>query len=136
MGLARVFYRTDGGITVRRVNKKLKAKLIAEKLMQGITDTEFFDVCQNQLSTEVRPRLVGATYDDIEEADLPAYDSSTRPKWKKKLGGGVEIDNTIITDAEKRVAIEKQLDDELAKQNPNPIEALKLQRKLDKREYG
>ena len=135
MAKARVFYRTDGGITVRRVNKHHKQKLMDEGIMDGNTDTEFFDICQFQLSPQIRPILVGATYDDIEETDLPVYDSSTRNKWRKKVGGGVKIDNSVVTTVEKRKAIEGELDAELAKPAPNPIVALRLQRKLDKGQY-
>ena len=103
-------------------------KLVSE------TDTEFFDRME-QLSSQVRPILVGATYEDINESALPKYDSATRNKWRKKAGGGVKIDNTVITKAEKIKKIEDNLDAELAKANPDAIKALKLQRKLDKREY-
>ncbi len=134
MSLVRVFYRTDGGITVRRVNKGMKKKLIAEKIMQSNTDTEFFDICK-QLNPKVRPILQGATYEDIEESDLPVYDSATRSKWRKKPGGGVFIDATVITTVEKIQKIEDDIDVELAKPNPDVIAAMRLQRKLDKREY-
>ncbi|HDY67877.1 hypothetical protein LCGC14_2861220 [marine sediment metagenome] len=124
MAKARVFYRTDGGITVRRMNKS--AKLPTE------TDTEYFD---RTMPIETRSILVGATYEDINESALPVYASATRNKWRKKAGGGVKIDNSVVTTIEKRKKVEDDLDAELAKPAPNAIAAMRLQRKLDKREY-
>lgn len=135
----RVFHRVDGGVTVRRVNKMLKAKFILEEKIidedvGGDQDTQFFDIC-NQLSTHTRPKLVGATYEDIEESDLPIYDSNTRNKWRKKIGGGVHIDHSVVTRVEKKQIVEDNLDNELAKPNPDMKKAMLLQRKLDKGAY-
>ncbi len=125
MAKVRVFYRIDGGVTIRNINEKAK--------FAGETDTDFFD--RVQAGKPLRPKLVGATFEDIEKTDLPVYDSATRPKWRKKAGGGVFIDNNVVTTAEKKQKIEDDLDAELAKTAPNPIAILRLQRKLDKREY-
>jgi hypothetical protein len=47
----------------------------------------------------------------------------------------VQIDPSIITVAERRQAVVDDLDAELAKELPDAVVALRLQRQLDKREY-
>jgi hypothetical protein len=83
--------------------------------------------------TEIGERLEGLPHDDIEPSELPSR--KDRDKWRGKKGQGIYIDHSIITEAEKRQAIEDELDAELTKDNPDAIKAVRLQRKLDKRQY-
>ncbi len=76
----------------------------------------------------------GLPFDDIDTSQLPP-DRKARDKWRGSKGNGVHVDNTIVTVAEKRQKVEDDLDAELAKPAPNAIVAMRLQRKLDKREY-
>ncbi len=80
---------------------------------------------------------VGLEYEDIDISQLPqGQDRKGREvKWKGSKGVAITVDNTILTETEKKQKIEDDLDAELAKSNPDAIKALKLQRKLDKKEY-
>ncbi len=130
MAIVRIFYRVDGGITVKRANSR--------RLLPEETYTEFFDREEQKrqdAGIPTRPILIGATYEDIDESGLPVYDTITRNKWRKKLTGGVEIDHSIVTRPEKRKILEADLDIELDKPNSDIRKAMKLQRKLDKKEY-
>lgn len=77
--------------------------------------------------------LEGLLYGDIDPTALP--DRKDRDKLRGKKGEGIRVDHSIVTMSEKRQAIEDGLDAELAQTNPDPVKAMKLQRKLEKRDY-
>ena len=120
MAKRRVYYYPDGQIVVLQPSG---IKLDNE------TKDEFF-IRQIEKSFYHKQ---GLDYDDIDTSQLPV--DAERDKWRGSKGNGIHIDNTIVTVREKRQKVEDDLDTELVKSNPNAIKAIKLQRKLDKREY-
>ena len=121
MSKARAYYRADGRVAIVMPAPKSRR--------EGETEAKWLKRTYEKTSVHKE----GLLFDDIDTDDLP-QDRSTRDKWRKKTGGGVKIDNTIKTDAEKRQKIEDDLDTELAKPNPDAVKALKLKRKLEKNE--
>ncbi len=122
----RIFYRADS--TIRAiVCPAPKGKLSNE------TEAEWLE--RIYLDASVKGGFSSLDYDDVLITDLPDKKVYPVEKWRGNKGNPITIDNTVETDAEKRQKIEDDLDAELAKQNPNAVAALKLQRKLDKREY-
>lgn len=77
--------------------------------------------------------LKGLPFDDIDPATLP--DRKDRDKWRGSKATGLRVDQSVVTLAERRQAVEDALDAELAKPVPNAVTALKLQRRLDKRDF-
>jgi hypothetical protein len=120
---SRVFYRPDGAVAI--VHPAPKAK------RQGETDEAFFE--RTCFDAAVKAGLSGLDFDDMDDSLLPPR--SDRDKWRGVKGQGVRIDHTIITKAERRAALEAELDAELAKPNANEITAMRLKRKLDKGDY-
>lgn len=128
MGIVRIHYHPDGTVEVTRdygINPP----------DSGMTDEEYkknkFDIHSSKI-----PRFQELEYDDVDESQIP--DKKYRAKWRGSKGNGVYIDDTVVTEAEKRLVIEQQLDAELAKPIPTLTDitnALKLQRKLDTRNY-
>ena len=119
------------------ISKEIERReVLGQTLFQGNTDTEYLDNEESKrqkANIPTRPMLVGATYKDMDESQLPTYDTVTRNKWKPKAGGGVEIDHSVVTRPEKRQILEDTLDAELDKPSPDIKKAMKLQRKLDKK---
>lgn len=84
--------------------------------------------------TMVPGPLEGLPFEDVDPSTLP-QDRKNRDKWRGKKGKGIKVDPSVVTVAEKRQAVEDELDTELAKASPDSVQAIKLQRKLDKRDY-
>ena len=125
MAKCRVYYRADG-----------TAGIVYPIEKQKVNETESQWLKRVYEKTEVHKQ--GLPFDDIDASQLPQDANGKkvdREKWRGNQGQGVSIDGTIVTDTEKRKAIEDRLDTELAKPTPNAIAAMRLQRKLDKREY-
>ena len=126
MAKCRVWYRADGGISVTHADFKFQRP--------KETDAVFL----NRVFTKAGKAelLEGATFDDVDDATLPARDSATRDKWRKHPScKGVHVDNTIVTPAELRKADEDSLDAELLKPNSDIKKVAVLQRKLQKGAY-
>ncbi len=123
MGKVRIWYRPDGKVSVSypdvRPEKKPDSMTIDEWALE-----QFRNVAIKS------PRFQNFPFDDVDGSSIPVNDGD-RDRWRGSKGQGVSIDNTVVL----RRDIEKQLDDELAKPNPSPIAALRLQRKLDKKEH-
>ncbi len=115
----RVFFKPDGTISDLLYNWNLKK---AEE-----TNTEFMDRIMNKDFAWLKDY----PYKDIEHSELLAI-RPQRDKWRHKGDKKIFIDNTIITKAEKVEAKENALDEELAKETPDPIKALRLQREIEK----
>ncbi len=145
----RVVYRPDGTVAV------LQASLKARR--EGESDQDLLDrVClkiigetQKMLDAEKNKpnpnpeKVIKLTsyllkpnydYDDIDPSTLPPR--KDREKWRGNKTTGLIVDNSIVTDAEKRQTLEEDLDAELAKPTPNAVKAIRLQRKLEKRDYS
>lgn len=117
----RIVYKPDGSVSI--INP------IPEAKREDETEEEFLTRNQNKI-----PALAGLPYDDVEKDDLPA-DRSQRDKWRGSKGAGVYVDESVITEPERRKALEEELDLELERQNPNPVTAIRLQRRLQKKDY-
>lgn len=87
--------------------------------------------CSRKVKTE--PEFANYEYDYIDEDDLP--DRKPRQKWRGKKGEGIYIDHSIVTISEKRQAIKDEFDAELTQTNPDLVKAMKLQQKLQNRDY-
>lgn len=114
----RVTYRADGGVSTTSI--------------EGMTAKQVSEWYTKLLSN---PLYEGSSFEDIDSSELPV-DRVDRDKWRKKAGGGVFIDKTVVTRTELIQADETALDTELAKPNPNMKKAMLLQRKLDKYRSG
>ncbi len=120
----RIVYKPDGTVSVihpvskARKPKETEAAFLKRVFGKAVKGTE----------------LEGLPYDDVEPSSLP-QDRKDRDKWRGKKGEGIKVDSSIITIAEKRQAIENELDAELAKAAPDPVQVIKLERKLQKRDY-
>jgi hypothetical protein len=121
--LCRVIYKPDETIAV--IHPAPKARLKDE------SDQDFLN--RIALKTVKGTELENCPYDDIEKATLP--DRRYRDKWRGSKVTGIKIDHSIVTEAEKRQTIEDDIDNELAKSNPDLAKVMKLQRKLDKKDY-
>ena len=95
------------------------------------TDDEFIDRCY-QKTLIGHPEFAGHPHENIDKTSLPTTD---RDKWRGAVGQGVNIDPTVVTLRERREAVVADLDAELDSPGGNPMAALQLQRKLDKRDY-
>lgn len=118
--LVRVFYMPEDKVFI----------LVANRAFCQKGETEF--VCIKRITDRFCPRDSGGrciASDIIDNSTLPPR--AKRDKWRGR-GGRVWVDETVVTAAEELSAAEKELDDELAKPSPDPVKALKLQRKLEK----
>lgn len=125
MNLVRVVYRADDTVAV--IHPAIKSR------RPGESDAALL-IRVGQKAMDADPLLIGRPFEDVNKSTLPP-DRTLREKWRKKQGGGVEIDHSFITKAEKRKAVEDDLDAELDKASPDPVKVLKFQRKLDKEDY-
>ncbi len=125
MSKCRVWYRTDGKISISYPD------LRPEKKPEHLTINEWINKQLDNVPIKA-PQFAGLDFEDVDSSKLP-QDRKDRDRWRGTKATGIKIDTTVVL----RKDIEKQLDAELTKPNPNPnpITALKLQRKLDKREY-
>lgn len=76
--------------------------------------------------------FVGLDFVDMDASLLPGGD---REKWRRN-GNSIIVDDTVVTKAEQKKAVEDELDAELDLETPDVAKALRLQRKLDKKDYS
>lgn len=94
-------------------------------------DQDFLDrVC---LKASQGKELEGLPYDDVDPDTLP--DRKDREKWRGSKGVGVQIDLSVITPADLRVADKAALEVERGKAVPNMKIALDLLLKLQENKY-
>lgn len=115
----RVFYNPDGSVRI-----------------QGMFDpqenTAHYD---RSLETNQIPDLQGLPYEDIEISKLPLGSNKkdeNRDKWRGAKGQGVRIDHSIKLPREQIEELNQELDAELAKPEPNPVEVIKIKREIEK----
>ena len=125
MKLCRVVYKPDGTVAV------IHAALDARDVEGGETLEAFYTRAFG--AAMAGTELEGLPYDDIDPATLPSR--TEREMWRGAKGAGVWIDTTVKTTAERRAALEAQIDAELAQASPDPVRLLKLKRKLEKGEF-
>lgn len=111
----RAFYNNDGSISLLYLVRKLR---------DGETLEQALDEETKKTGLDKLP------FDDFDPKDLP--DKTKKEKWRGEKGKGIWIDESIITPKEKRQSKEKELDDELAKPNPDPVKVIRLNRELEK----
>jgi hypothetical protein len=119
----RVVYLPSGEVNVIHPAPKSKR----EKETEEAWLSRVFAKCMKESNLE------GCDYKDIDDFELP--DRAKRNKWRGNKAQGLYIDETVVTEDEKRQVIENDLDSELEKETPDPVKVVKLQRKLTKREY-
>jgi len=112
----RIFYRDNKSIIYMvPIFKEKKA---------GQTDEDFMT------EQSIKAKLDNVPFDDFDTKDLP--DRSKMSKWRGEKGKGVWIDESIVLPAELRKAKADELDTELAKENPDPVKVIRLNRELEK----
>lgn len=119
----RVIYRGDGSVVV--IHPAPKAQMLGE------TEDDFLKRVFGKAVKDTE--LEGLPCDDVDPSALP--ERKHRNKWRGSKGKGVRVDHSVVTVAERRQAVEDELDAELAKETPDSVHALKLQRKLQKKDY-
>lgn len=154
MNLCRIIYKADGAVTVLHPNPSARRIMIevgGKTVYYPETPEKFFELVGSEpfdtrLETEQehldryyqevavkRPNLAGLDYDDIDSSQLPPR--ADRDKWRGSKAAGLAVDLSVVTVAERRQALEDALDAELAKPNPDPVEAMKMRRNLEKGNY-
>lgn len=120
----RIVYKPDGQVSIihpapnARMPKETENAFLKRVFEKTMSDSGF----------------KGLPYEDVDKSTLP-QDRKDRDKWRGNKESGIYVDHTIVTEQEKRQAVEDQLDAELAKDEPNSVKVIGLQRKLDKRDY-
>ena len=129
MAKRRVFYHPDGKVSVMQLIEKARQRIL---LISGAfrleTDDEFYAREQAK-----QPKLVGLAHDDMDAAALP--DREFRDKWRGEKGQGIRVDMSVVTLADRRKVVEDALDAELVTASPDTVEVVRLQRKLQKKDY-
>jgi hypothetical protein len=124
MNLCRIFYKEDGTVSIMSFPPKAR--------IPGETDQEMID----RIAEKDAPKsgLDGLEYEDVEASELPQGDKEKRRGAK---GQGVYIDESVVTTAEKRQALEDKIDTELAKPEAevDTAKVIKWNRKLQKGNY-
>jgi hypothetical protein len=110
----RAFYKPNNGITLMYLVRKLR---------EGETE-------EQALNAEALRAGITLPYDDFEPTEFP--DKTKKAKWRGEKGKGIWVDESIITPSETRKAKEDELDAELAKETPDPVMVIRLNRDLDK----
>lgn len=77
-----------------------------------------------------RPQFQGLAYDDMDSSQIPVRDKD-RDRWRSKKGEKIKVDTTVRL----RQDVLDDLDAELAKPNADTVKLMRLQRKLDKKDY-
>jgi hypothetical protein len=123
--LHRVIYNADDSVMIMSPNPKarLKGESVAEQLER------FY-----QRHLLGHSHHSGLDYEDLDTSELPS-DRVNRGKWRKRVDGGIKIDNSIVTPAELRMADKVALQAERDKPAPNMKVALDLLLKLQENNY-
>lgn len=127
MALCRIWYRADGRVFIQHIDYKLKPT--------GMADADFA-VEQFAIPRKKNPDKYNTMeFEDVDDSTLPngvsPISRKDRDRWRGTKATGVKIDNTVVL----RKDLEKEMDDELAKPNPDLKKVMQTQRKLDKKEH-
>jgi hypothetical protein len=114
----RVVYRHGGKIS--------EIYLVEKARRPNETDEQMFDRIQAKI-----PDLQNMPYDDMDASKLPAMDNN-RSKWRGAKGKGVWVDNTIVLRREVIEQKQLELDNELAKTQPDTVAIVRLNREIEK----
>ena len=124
--LCMVFYRPDGTVAINYPNEPFRN--VDE---EGVKETDV-DFCSRVHQKDiVGTDLEDTPYDIMDSSALPTH---SKEKWRGSQGSGVEIDNTVVTQAEQRAAdaAQRVLDEDALDAAMEAIspEVATLQRKL------
>ena len=85
--LHRIIYNADDSVMVMSPNSKARLK--------GETEAEQIErFYQKHLVTH--PQYSGLSHEDLDSSALPS-DRANRDKWRRKTGGGVMVDVSVVT---------------------------------------
>jgi hypothetical protein len=129
MSVVRVIYKPDNSVAIFVPAWEAKRKL--ETPMEYL-ERSFAKALSGVDRNGLPNPLKGLPYEDIDRKDMPKTD---RDKWRRKAGGGVEIDLSVMTQQEKKQSLFDQIDLELEKETPDPIKILKLRTKIQKKQF-
>lgn len=123
--LHRVLYDTNDSVMIMSPNPKVRLK--------DETEAEHLErFYQRHLIGH--PQHSGLSFEDMDTTALPS-DRVNRDKWRKRLGGGVMVDHSVVTPAELREVDKIALQAERDKATPNMKVALDLMLKLQENNY-
>ncbi len=123
MGKVRIWYHNDEKISVSHPDKR------PEKKPKGLSMDEWALEQFENVLVKV-PRFQGLDFEDINPSQLP-QDRKDRNRWRGTKAQGIKVDSTVVL----RQDLLDQLDAELDKPNSDLKKALKLQRRIDKKEH-
>lgn len=121
----RVFIKPDGSVLVTHFVWSLKRS--------DESDAQFMDRLSQKLDHKNFP------YEDMDSENLPPRRIDglpVRDKWRYKKGKGVKIDHSVVTIHDQIDGLEKAIDQELGKENPDPVRVISLRRQLEKLRKG
>jgi hypothetical protein len=118
----RVFYRPNGKVSVLYiVNKACKKTETSQQCFKRIVEKD----CPKDAQGKCYP------YKDMDSSQLPGREY--RGKWRNDGANNIKVDHTIVLKSEELALLNSQLDDELAKPEPNPVEVIRIKREIDKK---
>ena len=109
MTKCRVWYHPDGKISVSYPD------LRPEKKPEGLTMDEWIDRQLNLVPVKA-PQFAGLDFEDMDSSQLP-QDRADRDRWRGSKVQGIKISPSVVL----RKDLLKQVDDELAKPNPDVV---------------
>ena len=131
MGKVRVFYKPDGKVTVR--TPVLKSKRSNETEQEWLIRVfELRDGIDPKTRKVIPHRLKGLPFDDVDDSELPVRIDATRGKWRGTKGEGIHIDHSVVLPWEVIVSKQAELDAELAKEEPDMVTLIRLNREIEK----
>ena len=119
MGKVRIWYHPTGKVSVSYPD------LRPEKKPEGLTLDEWIDRQLNLIPIKA-PQFAQLDFEDTDTSQLP-QDRADRDRWRGTKATGIKIDTTVVL----RKDLVKQIDDELAKPNPDIITVERTRRKIE-----
>lgn len=134
MSKVRVVYKPGGEVAVLHPapNARRKGETEEEQLERYYQQATKRRV-DPETGEEVIHKLEGLPNEDVPVANLP--DRAQRDRWRGEKGQGIVVDPSVITLADRKKALEDELDAEIAAPGGNPMTAMALQRRLDREDY-
>ncbi len=123
MGKVRIWYHPTGKVSVSYPD------LRPEKKPEGLTLDEWIDRQLNLIPVKA-PQFAGLDFEDMDSSQLP-QDRADRDRWRGSKVQGIKISPSVVL----RKDLLKQVDDELAKPNPDVVKVLRIRGKLDRKEH-
>lgn len=105
----RAFYKPNGEVILMYLVRPLK---------EGETYEQALDAESSRASYGTLP------HDDYDPKDFP--DKTKKDKWRGEKGKGIWIDESIVTPKELIAQKKKELQEELAKESPDPVKVVRM----------